>query len=63
MQFAIIFVIFAKTWFVGPPCPDCPDSGKVTLQETIDKAKTDDVIFIKPGRYEATPTPYLEKIW
>ena len=62
MQFAIIFVIFAKTWVVGPPCPDCPDSEKVILQETIDKAKTGDVIFIKPGRYKATPTPYLEKI-
>jgi len=62
MNFTIILFIFSKTWFVGPPCPFCPDSEKVTLRETIDKAKTGDIIFIKPGRYEATPTPYLEKI-
>ena len=62
MNIALILFIFSKTWFVEPPCPECPYSEKVTLQETIDKARNGDVILIKPGRYEATPKPYLEKI-
>jgi hypothetical protein len=62
MVLALILFVSSKTWFVESPCTDCPDSEKVTLQETIDKSRNGDVILIKPGRYEATPKPYVEKI-
>jgi hypothetical protein len=67
MQFTTILFILSTTWVFEPeglisPLPTLLKEEITNLEQLINKASSDDLIFLKKGQYEASPKPYLEII-